>query len=153
MKKFLMFLGIVLLVVLIGGGGWVWMTIQEGVKLDETSRLYVQTNIPKLAEGRWYGPIMRPMAHPALMQAVTQEQWHDMSVRYYRTLGAFKNMDTCQGQATINYTQAGKEVSAEYVCPAQFANAPALVKVTLLKDTQNAWKIVKLYVESDAFLK
>ncbi len=151
-KKILMTVGILAIVLVVGGGIFFWMLAKEGVEADETSRAYVETNLKKLAEANWYGKVFAPMAHPLLQEAVTQKQWHDLSVSYYHTLGPLVQFGTCEGQASINFGDDGKEVSAAYECGAQFQNGDAVIRVNLLKDGE-AWKIVRLFVNSDLFVK
>lgn len=152
MKKILMIVGALFLIGLIGGGGWLYLMIQEGQELDESSRRYVERNIPKLAKERWYGPHMHPLAHSAFMEAVSMEDWQRISILYWQKLGMLQNFPGCQGQANIMYNEDGKSVTAKYVCPAKFEKAEAVIEVTLQQENEQ-WKIIHLNVKSPAFLE
>ncbi len=151
MKNVLMIVGAVFLIGLIGGGVWIASMISKGAELDASSRAFVEEKIPELARNKWYGPYMRPLAHSAFMEAVSMEDWQRISTLYWQKLGMLNDYGPCEGQATMNYTPEGEEISAEYVCDARFEKANATIELRLFIEN-NDWKLVNISVNSPVFL-
>lgn len=149
MKRVFAALGVIFLLLIIAGGVWLYFTAQKGMKLDESSRSYVQSNMEKLAEANFYGKVFQPMASLALMEAVSQEEWHNLSVRYFQTLGELEEFGVCEGQAHIQIGD-DPEVTANYKCPARFAKGDAMIDVTLIQEDE-VWKVMRIYVNSPLF--
>ncbi|MCI5050332.1 MAG: hypothetical protein MRY32_08415 [Rickettsiales bacterium] len=153
MGTFIKIVGILFLLALAGGGIWFGFQIKQGVKLDKTSRTFVETQLPKLAKNRWYGPHMRPIAHTKFMEAVSMEDWQKLSEKYYRALGPMQEFGECQGQAKIHYGDGGKLITADYACDAFFEKAAAKIEVQLTPEGADTnWKIIKINIVSNAFL-
>ncbi len=147
MKKVLL----VILVLVLAGAGWFGWQIKNGIELDKTSRAFVETEIPALAEAKWYGGKLQPLVSEAFKQAVTVEDWQKVSTIYWQGLGALESYGPCDGQAMINFHNGQKLVTSEYVCEAQFEKGEAVVTTGLIHEN-DAWKILKINVNSPAFL-
>jgi hypothetical protein len=149
------YIGIFFVLAILLAGGWFGWQMYHGLKMDESSREFVNRQLPKLAKERWYGPVMRPLAHDAFMEAVSMKQWHDLSNYYYNHLGDLTQFGECDGQAMINYHNGEKITLAKYACEASFDKGQALIEVTLrpASETNEAWKILSINVKSPAFMK
>ena len=152
--KVFKYIGLLTVLAVVAGGAWLGWQIYRGQELDETSRAFVEQGLPKLAQERWYGPHMRPLAHSKFMDAVSMEEWHNLSTYYYKHLGDLKEFGDCDGQAMLNYNNGERLLSADYTCDATFQKGTAMIEVKLLPETNDTdWKIIHLNVKSEAFMR
>ncbi len=146
MKKTFMVIGIIAVLVAAIGAGFVGVAAYKGRRLDRSSKAYVDVALPKIISSwskveltnRMYPP-MRGTVNPVQLSLVFDK---------YRLLGLMKNIEGAKGEALITYnTKNGKEVVANYMAKANFANGPANIKISLIR-ANGMWWITGLHVAS-----
>lgn len=151
MKKVFAVLGVIFVVLLVVGGGVFAYFDYTGNQLDASSKHYVDVNLPKIVS-TWSEPALWTRASPELRHAMPQSRWRAL-FRQFKGLGPLVHYDGCKGQSDTSLTsQHGKVVLANYTAHARFQNAPAAIRVRLIRH-HGTWQILGLYVDSPYFGK
>ena len=150
MRTILTILGGIFLVGISLVGGFIGYVAFVGGGLDTSSKAYVDESVPAIISS-WSREEFLKRASPQLRAVATDEQVGELFLKFHR-LGAFQSYDGAKGQANINLTQHGREVTAAYKANATFQNGKAEIDVRLIQ-IDGAWRILRFYVNSPAFMR
>ena len=146
MKKFLVFLGLVFVALIVLGGIGIAVVAMRSAALDKESKAYAEAAIPAIAS-QWSEKALLDRAGPEFKQAVTIDQL-DRMFRWFSRLGQLEMLDPPQGESNISVTsQTGKIISGLYTSKAYFANGDATIILGLIKHGEQ-WQIARFQVQS-----
>jgi hypothetical protein len=151
MKKAFMVLGIVFAAVLLVAGAFLGYAAYTGSKLDASSKIYVDANIPPII-GTWSTAELLSRASPELRGVVSDEQLSQLFKKLSQ-LGLLIKYDGAKsGSRTVMTTANGKAVTADYEANATFEKGSAKIKISLIM-ANGQWALLSFYVDSPIFLK
>lgn len=148
MSKVLAIVGGIVVVVLVLSAGLSGYAVYQGRGLDDSSRQYIEQNIPPILT-TWSREELLKRGSPELLKVAAD---HPAQVEHFfqklSTLGALQSFGEVNGGADVTYTeQRGKTITANYVATAKFANADAKVSVRLVR-ISGQWRILLFRVDS-----
>jgi hypothetical protein len=148
MNKVFVIVAAIVVVVLALSAGLSGYAVYQGRGLDESSRQYVEQNIPPILS-TWSEDELLKRGSPRLLKVAAD---HPAAVAHFftklRTLGALQSVGEPKGGADVTYTEEyGRTLTANYVVPAKFANADAKVSVKLVR-LSGQWRILLFRVDS-----
>lgn len=151
MKKVLVILGVIFGVILVAVGIAAAIFIPHALKLDHEATAYIQVAVPKIVE-HWKSQELTSRATPELLKAAGSQDRIDRLFVMFRRLGAFKHLDTPQGDvSTSAYSGTGVVTVGNYTAQAEFENGNATIRIQLLR-VGDGWKINGFHINSDALL-
>jgi hypothetical protein len=147
-NKVFLIVGGIIAVVLVLSVGLSGYAVYQGRGLDESSRQYVEQNIPPILT-TWSRDELLKRGSPELLKVAAG---HPAQVEHFfqklSTLGALHSFGEPRGGADVTYTEDnGKTITANYVAQAKFANAEAKVSVKLVR-LSGQWRILLFRVDS-----
>lgn len=142
MKKFLMVLGAIFAVPLIG---FVVVAIR-GSALDRESKTYADTAAIAIVSD-WSTQALFDRASPDFMKTTTREQVDSLFAQL-RVLGRMTKYDGSKGDSSSFYNVSARTltITAVYFAHAEFEHGSAQIKITVLK-RGGYWQIVGFYVQ------
>lgn len=148
MNKVFAIVGGIVVVVLALSAGLSGYAIYQGRGLDDSSRQYVEQNIPPIL-ATWSRDELLKRGSPRLLKTAAD---HPAEVEHFfrklSTLGALQRFGDVRGGADVTYTEEqGKTITANYVATAKFTNADAKVSVGLVR-ISGQWRILLFRVDS-----
>jgi len=151
MKRFLQVLGgAALLLILAGVVGFI-LFAPEGRRLDTTSRDYVSHVLDQPMKN-WDLPALKAESSEELQAALSDEQLSLLLQKFSARLGPIQSHGTPRGESRTSVINFRRVVTADYVVPATFQKAEGQVNVRcILKGDR--WKLLSVYVSSDALLR
>jgi hypothetical protein len=151
-RKFLSVVGMLSLVLVLAIGGFVAYAAYQGKKLDATSKVYVEANVPVIVS-TWSKQELLKRASPQMLKEIgdhpgqLEQVFHKLSA-----LGAMQSFGHVQGESNVTYNfPNGKFTTASYVAKAVFVKGKADIKVRLILQA-GQWKSLDFYVNSPVFL-
>jgi hypothetical protein len=127
------------------------MVAQKFVALDTESKQYANTAVKAIVTN-WDQNELNRLESPEF-KSVTKAGDMDKLFAMFRRLGKLKECKECKGQATSSWiTGKGREISAIYICRAEFEKGEAEIKISLVKHGDN-WQIAGFRINSQAFLE
>lgn len=151
MKKFLMFLGVIFLGLIVFAviGGSVLHSV--GSRLDEESKLYVDEAIPAVV-GMWDSQELLDRASPEFLGATAQKDVEHLFEIFAKRLGPLKEYRGPQGESNMFVDAAkGKIITAAYSAEAEFEKGPATIQMRIIL-RNDEWKILNFRVNSAALV-
>lgn len=138
----------ILIVVGVLSAGLSGYAVYKGRGLDDSSRQYIEQNIPPILS-TWSRDELLKRGSPKLLKVAAD---HPKAVAHFfkklATLGALRSFGEPKGGADVTYTEEhGKTITANYVISARFANADAKVSVKLVR-LSGKWRILLFRVDS-----
>lgn len=148
MNKALAIVGGIVVLVLAMSAGLSGYAIYQGRGLDESSRQYVEQNIPPVL-ATWSRDELLQRGSPRLLKVAADRPAEvEHFFKKLSTLGALQSFGELKGGADVTYTEdQGKTITANYVATAKFANADAKVSVGLVR-ISGQWRIQLFRVDS-----
>ncbi len=153
MNRSLVIGGVIFLLLLAIVGSVVGYFVYNGPRLDESSKAYVDTNVPIIVSS-WSKEELLKRSSPQLLAVVNKSpEQIDQLFKKLSTLGAMQHYEGSKGQAYLffNYPQ-GKSVTAKYVADAKFEHGEANIQIQLVQ-TSGEWQIINFHVNSPIFLQ
>ncbi len=152
MKKLLLVGAIILVAVLSVIGSIVAYVVSAGSGLDESSKAYVDANIPVIAS-QWSEEELLKRSSLQLLDLIKKNPTQlDQVFKKLATLGALKQYGASKGQAVLSFNVPnGKTVTAKYVADAKFEHGDANFQIQLVQ-TDGQWQIINFHVDSPIFL-
>ena len=148
MNKVFAIVGGIVVVVLLLSAGFSGYAIYQGRGLDESSRQYVEQNIPPILSTWSRDELLKRGAPKLLKVAADNPAAVEHFFQKLSTLGALQSFGDLKGGADVTYTEElGKTITANYVATAKFANAEAKVSVRLVR-LSGQWRILLFRVDS-----
>jgi len=153
MKKFLSIVGGLFLLLVLVVACFVGYATYQGRGLDESSKAYVEANVPVIL-ATWSKDELLKRSSPQLLKILNkQPEELDQLFQKFSLLGAVKSFGDVKGQANVFYTSKdGKVVGAAYVSKAKFQNGEAEISVRLIQNS-GQWQLLYFYINSPLFLK
>jgi hypothetical protein len=151
MKTALSIIGIVFLILLVIGAGFIGFVAYEGNKFDASSKAYVDESVPAIV-GNWSTDELIKRESPQLRKVASDD---DLAALFSKlsVLGSMQSYDDAKGGAKMNLTpSSGFQVTAAYVAKATFQNGKAEIKVNLIQ-VDGVWQIYGFHVDSPIFAK
>ena len=150
MKKLLIILGsIFLAIVVLGVIGIVFVTVRGGA-LDKESKAYTDSAIPAIVT-TWSEKELLDRASPEFKKAVNIDQF-DRLFGVFARLGRLQKCEPAEGHSLMSATtQAGRQVTAQYIAKATFDKGEATIKLGLIKHGDQ-WQILGFHVDSAALI-
>jgi hypothetical protein len=154
MRKVLSILGGVFLVFVVAVAGLVAYIVYQGRGLDESSKAYVQANVP-LIVSTWSKDELLRRSSPQLLKVVGEKpEQLDQLFQKFSKLGSMRSFGDVKGDSNVAYTtQNGKITTASYLASAKFENGDARISVRLVQSPAGEWQFLLFYVDSPLFLK
>jgi hypothetical protein len=150
MKRFLKIFGLVLLLLIVGGSAITAYTIHQGNKLDQESRQYVETVLPKMLSVMTTENFLQYLDPD--MKAKMDPKNADRKMALYQKLGKFKSLSDLKGDANISLSKDGHIVTAFYTANAEFEISPAHIILKLIKK-DNQWAVTSIEIRSNLLLE
>ncbi len=147
-NKVLIVVAAIVVVVAVLSAGLSGYAVYQGRGLDESSRQYVEQNIPPILS-TWSRDELLKRGAPRLLKVAAD---HPKEVEHFfqklTTLGALQSFGDVEGGADVTYTEEyGRTITANYVASAKFTNADAKVSVKLVR-LSGQWRILLFRVDS-----
>jgi hypothetical protein len=148
MKTALAIIGIVFLVLLGIAGIAFGVLAYEGSQLDSSSKAYVNDNIHAIVDN-WSVDELTKRESSQFHQATSSE---DLARLFdvFKRLGPLKSYEGCKGEANMNATPAGLQLTATYIASATFENGAAEIQLNLIQ-VNGQWQILGFRVNSPLF--
>jgi hypothetical protein len=140
----LMVLGAVFLFLLAIIGAFLGFSAYRGVKLDASSKQFVETNIPPIFQ-TWSEDKLMGISSPEF-KSKTPFATMETFFMQFRKLGSLKDCGAFQGSSYVNW-QPGKPtlVTATYSTHAIFQDGEADFKIRLIQH-DNTWQLLGFYI-------
>jgi hypothetical protein len=149
MKTALSIVGIVFLVLLVIGAGFIGFVAYEGYKYDASSKAYVDESVPAIV-ANWSKDELIKRESPQLREAVSDDELAALFSKF-SVLGSMQSYDGAKGDANMNVTPAaGVQITAAYIAEATFQNGKAEIKINLIQ-VGGAWLILGFHVNRPGF--
>lgn len=148
MKTALAIIGIVFLVLLGVGGIGFGILAYEGYQLDASSKAYVDNNIHPIIDN-WSADELTKRESAQFHQATSDENLAKLFDEF-KKLGPLKSYEGSKGDAKMNATPTGLQITAVYVISATFQNGKAQIKLSLIREN-GQWQILGFRVDSPIF--
>lgn len=154
MKKFLSIVGGLFLFLVLLAAGFFGYAAYQGRGLDESSKAYVEANVPPIIS-TWSKDELLKRSSPELLKIVDEKPGQlDQLFQKLSKLGALKSLGDVKGDANIFFTtKSGRVITAAYVISAKFENGDARIAVRLLQSPSGQWQFLLLNVNSPLFLQ
>lgn len=138
-NKILTCLGLLLVVIVLFGGGGIWLFVRFANHLDESSQAFVDNAVPAIV-GQWSKDELYKYASPSLKQVASDESVEAMFSKF-ATLGPLVSCSKGKGEARMLMIFGGESgITANYVVDATFANGSASIAVRLVR-ARDSWEI------------
>lgn len=153
MKKILLIFGSVCFVLIIVAVCFMGYGLYQGQGLDESSKEYVETNVPPIIS-TWSKEEFLKRSSPQLLQALNQKpEVIDQLFNKLSRLGSMKSFGDIKGEARLDYTtNNGKVITASYVAKAKFEHGEGQIAVRLIRQSGN-WQFLRFDINSPLFLE
>lgn len=120
----------------------------KGPALDESSKSYVEMNIPPILS-KWSKGELLKRSSAQLTEIVDKNPAElDRLFQKFSKLGAMKTFSHVKGEANIALSMRGKVVTAAYTADASFDNGNAKIDVRLVQAPDGEWKLSFLNITS-----
>lgn len=102
----------------------------------------------------WDFAALKTRAAPMMFANTTEDNVRDV-FKAFSKLGKMQTIEGCQGQASLNLgnTKEQPPVTGQYGCKIKFENDTAVVRLLLIGDYFNNWKIGAMQMNSDYLVK
>jgi hypothetical protein len=153
MRKVLSIIGVIFVVLVLVGAGFVGFAAYQGRGLDASSKAYVEENIPAIIS-TWSKDEFLSRASPQLLKIIDDKPGLiDLLFKKFVLLGAMKSFGDVKGDSNVFYsTQNGKVVTANYTATAKFENGDAQIAIRLIQ-TSGKWQLLLFNINSPLFLQ
>ncbi|WP_156180878.1 hypothetical protein [Desulfovibrio sp. TomC] len=153
MKKFLAIVGGLFLALLLITAIFFGYAAYNGSKLDASSKIYIEENIPTILS-TWSKDTILKLASPQLIETIENNQTNiDLLLTKSATLGKFQKISDIKGDSNTSFTtQNGSVITSRYAVQAKFDNGEATITVTLIQ-LSGQWRLLGLFINSPSILQ
>lgn len=153
MKKFLAIVGGLFLSLLLALAIFFGYAAYNGSKLDASSKIYIEENIPIILS-TWSKDNILKLASPQLIEIIGKNKTDiDLLLTKAAGLGKFQRIYDIKGDSKISFTtKNGSAVTANYAVKAKFDNEDATITVHLIQSS-GQWQLLGLFVNSQKLLQ
>lgn len=153
MGKIFAVVGAIVVALVLVLGGFIGYAAYTGRGLDESSKQYVENNIPPILS-TWSENELVKRASPELLKASEKQPGLvDKLFRKLSGLGALTRFGKVEGSSNISYTtENGKVITASYTAQAKFEHGKAQLRIRLIQRA-GEWRILGFWVDSPILLE
>jgi hypothetical protein len=151
MRKFFFRFGVVI-AVLIGAGaiGFVMIT-RSGFALDAESKAFIEDTVVTVASG-WDADALWRRSTSRFRQTATEDDLRAFFSVADTALGRLLKYQGADGQAIVNYSPAGRTVTARYNARASFEKGDADIAIAAVKDGAG-WRVEGFHINSTTLMR
>jgi hypothetical protein len=151
MRKFFLWFGIVMAVIIVAGVVGFFILARDGARADAESRVYVDDAV--VAIGRhWDAGELWKRSSADFQRVTKQEDLRAFFEAAAQALGPLTAYRGAQGDATISVVNAHTTVTAKYIARATFEKGEAEFQIAAVKN-DGEWRIQGFHINSAALTK
>jgi hypothetical protein len=151
MRKFFLWFGVAMAVLIVAGGVGLFALARNGAAIDAESKAYVDDSVVAIG-GNWDAGELWKRSGERFRQATKQEDLHAFFDAANQALGRLTEYHGARGDATISVSNAGTTVSAKYVARGTFEKGDAEIQIAAVKNGRE-WRIEGFHVNSSVLMK
>lgn len=151
MRKFFLWFGVVMAVLVVAGGVGMFFLVRNGVAADVESKAYVSESVVAIG-GNWDAGELWKRSSVRFRQVTNQEDLRALFDVAHQALGRLTEYRGARGDAIISVINGTMSVSAKYVARAMFENGDAEIQIAAVKNGAE-WRIEGFRVNSSVLTK